>query len=117
MCRCICALFLLWHCRVLHRVSVTGTYDFQRDATDAEVVKRVTQQDIIDYWDKTFDANARGRRKLSSQVIPAHLSMPDKKATGIGGRPMHYVDGVEEMVQYKRTLTAYPTAPRFGAKW
>ena len=36
-----------------------GTYDFHRDAIDAEVVKILTKQDVLDYWMKTFDASAR----------------------------------------------------------
>ena len=89
-----------------------GTYDFHRDAIDAEVVKILTKQDVLDYWMKTFDASARGRRKLSTQVWAAHLTLPDDKEEGVNGRRIQYVDGLDAVLEYKRSLAAFPAAPR-----
>lgn len=89
-----------------------GTYDFQRDAADAKVVEQVTQQDVIGYWAKTFDASATGRRKLSTQVYAAHHTLPARQTKGVNGRRVHYVDGLDAVLEYKRTLAAFPAAPR-----
>ena len=89
-----------------------GTYDFQRDAVDAKVVEKVTQQDIVEYWGKVFDASATGRRKISTHVYASHLTMPPKLAKGVNGRAMQYVEGLDAVLEYKRTLAAFPAAPR-----
>ena len=92
-----------------------GTYDFTRDKADAEVLRSLTVDDLANYWRATFDAAAPRRRKLSSQAFAAHHPLPPKQATGVHGRKMHYVEGLEEVIRYKRTLAAFP-APRRADK-
>ena len=94
--------------RTVSRPSVALTLN----AIDAEVVKILTKQDVLDYWMKTFDASARGRRKLSTQVWAAHLTLPDDKEEGVNGRRIQYVDGLDAVLEYKRSLAAFPAAPR-----
>lgn len=89
-----------------------GTYDFKRDTHDAKAVEGVTQADVVAYWLATFDAKAPGRRKLSTQVFAAHLSLPPKQSLGVNGRAMHYIEGFEAALEYKRTLAAFPAPPR-----
>jgi len=87
-----------------------GTYDFQRDAADAKVIEQVTQQDVVGYWASVFDATAVGRRKLSTHVVAAHLSLPSKLTKGVNGRSVHYIDGLDAVIAYKHTLGAFPAA-------
>ena len=89
-----------------------GTYDFQGHFADADALAQVTQADVLAFWNATFDASAAGRRKLSTQVIAAHLPLPPKRSTGVNGRPVHYVDGFDDVIEYKRTLAAFPAPPR-----
>jgi insulysin len=93
-----------------------ATYDFGRDAEDAAVLAKLTKEDLITYWNDHLDSNAPGRRKLSSQTFAAHHTLPDKLEKGIGGREMHYIDGFEGAIEYKRTLSAYPAPPRHHNK-
>ena len=93
-----------------------GSLDFQHERDDAKVLEGITMADVIDFWEQTFDSKAVGRRKLTSQFWAAHHTLPAKRASGVNGRIMHYVDGVDEAVEYKRTLMAYPCAPR-GAQY
>ena len=86
-----------------------------RDLTGLEAVASTvpnSKQDVLDYWNVTFDPTASGRRKLSTQVVAPHLSLPAKRSTGVNGRKVHYVDGLEQVLEYKRTLAAFPAAPR-----
>ena len=89
-----------------------GTYDFGRDAKDAEVLRTLTKQHLAEYWAATFDAAAPARRKLSAQAFAAHHSLPAKLEKGVHGRPVHYVDGLDAAIEYKRTLAAFPAPLR-----
>jgi len=93
-----------------------ATYDFRRDAADAECIRGLTQQDTIAYWEKMFDAKAPGRRKLSAQNFAAHHTpLPPRLEAGVGGRAVRYVDGLTEALEFKRTLAAFPAPPRLDS--
>jgi len=94
-----------------------GTYDFDRDAQDAAALRTFTSEDVKRVWFATFDATAPGRRKLSAQAFAAHHALPPKLEQGTNGRTMHYVDGLEASLEYKRTLSAFPPPLRTDKSW
>ena len=79
---------------------------------DVDVFRTLTKADLIAYWHATFDVNSPRRRKLCSQFFPSKVELPARKATGFGGRKVHYVDGLDEVTEYKRTLAVFPCTPR-----
>ena len=89
-----------------------GTYDFRREATDAAVLRTLTVEDVLAYWLRTFDATGPHRRKLSTQFFASQYALPPKASTGVHGRRMVYIDGLEAVLEYKRTLMAFPAPPR-----
>jgi len=82
-----------------------GTYDFERDARDAEVVKTLTKQQLTQLWSTHFARESPQRRKLSSQVFAAQHELPPAQQQPANVR---CVDGVEALLAFKRTLEAYP---------
>ena len=94
-----------------------GTYDFERDSKDAEVLRTLSKDEVIQFWGRHFDASTPGRRKLSAQSFAAHHALPSKLAAGVQQRPIHYIDGLEAVLEYKRTLAAYPPPLRCDKVW
>jgi secreted Zn-dependent insulinase-like peptidase len=91
----------------------TSTYDFHRDAKDVQECEKLTKQMLLDYWHRMFDAKTSTcRRKLSAQMYAGSLELPPRLASGVGGRKVHYVDGFDAVCEYKRSLAAFPCAPR-----
>ena len=89
-----------------------ATYHFTRDEEVAAAAAALTREDLVRYWAEHFDAAASKRRKLSSHVYAPRNELPTKLESGIGGRRIVYVDGLEEVLAFKRTLNAFPAAPR-----
>ena len=94
-----------------HEIAAS-TYDFHRDAKDVEICSTLTKQMLLDYWHAIFDVSSPRRRKLSAQMFAGSAELPPRQPTGVGGRKVHYVDGFDAAVEYKRTLAAFPCAPR-----
>jgi len=94
-----------------------GTYDFERSERDAEVLRGLTKAEVLAFWHATFDAAAPARRKLSAQAFAAHHPLPPKRPAGTHGRAVHYVDGLEASLEYKRTLAAFPPPLRTDQVW
>ena len=97
----------------LHWSEITnGTYHFGREAQAAAVAASLTLPDLRAYWAERFDAGASARRKLASHVYAPRLPLPPKRESGVGGRRLVYVDGLEAAKAFKATLTPFPPPPR-----
>ena len=72
----------------------------------------LTQADLCAYWAKCFDVASEERRKLSSHAYPPKSELPPRAEHGIGGRRRVYLDGFDEALAFKRTLTPFAPQPR-----
>jgi len=93
---------IYWH------AIASGTCDFKKELRHAAELKTLTREQVVDYWNRTFDAKAPGRRKLSSQIFARQHKPPPRRPLGVNGRKVHYVDSLSDVIKYKRTLAAYP---------
>jgi len=97
----------------LHWSEITnGTYDFERDQAVAASAAALTQAELLTYWNVHFEAHAPARRKLASHAFAPRHELPPKRERGVGGRSMVYLDGMGEVLAFKKTLSPFPAAPK-----
>lgn len=94
----------------------SGTCDYHKQLKDVMALKTLTKADVLQYWHDVFDASAPNRRKLASHTYAPHVALPARSPISAHGREIHYIDGLQAVYDYKRTLPAYPAPSRIDKK-
>ena len=89
-----------------------GTYDFHRDEAACRCMASLTKQDLVHYWEEFFAPAARKRRKLASHAYAPSRNLPPRCEQGVEGRRVVYIDGFQDALAFKSTLSPYPPPPR-----
>ena len=99
----------------LHWAEISaGTCDFGRNVTDAACLRAITQEELVECWERTFAAGAPQRRKLLACAYAAHIPLPAPSSliSAVCDATIVCVDGLDAVSDYKRTLSAYPSPSR-----
>lgn len=98
---------------------MTGEYLFDRDEVEVDELKRITKQDLVDFFSEYVFNHAPQRRKmavhvLSSTVPPEKAEMPAAASNPGAGNglapppPCKESQLVEDVAIFKRSLPLFP---------
>jgi len=87
-----------------------GTRDFHRDAKAADALRSLSKADLASFWLETFAADSQQRRKLLACVYSPDMALPSPSSlvSAVSTTPIVCVDGLDAVLEYKRTLAAFP---------
>ena len=90
------------------------TNDFGRNAADAAVLRLITKDDLLSFWEDTFAAGCSQRRKLAACFYAPHVALPPPSSivSAVSAIPIVCVDGLDAVIEFKRTMAAYPAPIR-----